>query len=161
MARHPGQWRGTWAHHHLRGTPMPYATGRVIHDADSHVFETPGYVDPYLEPSLRERAQKVLRTGDETRTSDFVEKLTRKHHDPDFRSKGEEEIMLRKGFEALGSFIKEDRPQALDLLGFSSQLVFTTAYLGPLLRFERGDDMDLAYGFADAHNRAVVDFCSV
>ncbi|MBW3537702.1 MAG: hypothetical protein KY395_08080, partial [Actinobacteria bacterium] len=37
----------------------------------------------------------------------------------------------------------------------------TTAGLGPLIRFDRGDDKELAYGFSRAHNRYMVDFCSV
>ncbi len=54
-----------------------------------------------------------------------------------------------------------ERPRALDLLGFSSQLVFNT-FLNPyLLDTERKDDPDFAYGLARAHNRAMVDFCSV
>ena len=32
---------------------------------------------------------------------------------------------MRKNYEALGSFRRLDRPAALDLLGFASQLVFT------------------------------------
>src|SRR5207253_7422000 len=71
------------------------------------------------------------------------------------------ELMLRKNWNAMGSFVREDRPRALDLLGFSSQLVFNT-FLNPyLLDAERKDGPDFAYGLARAHNRAMVDFCSV
>ena len=42
--------------------------------------------------------------------------------------------MLRKNWSALGSFLKEDRPRALDLLGFASQLVFNTFLNKYLLR---------------------------
>ena len=38
----------------------------------------------------------------------------------------EAQLLLRKNWAATGSFIKEDRPQALDLLGFERQLVFST-----------------------------------
>jgi predicted TIM-barrel fold metal-dependent hydrolase len=69
--------------------------------------------------------------------------------------------MTRKNWSALGSFAREDRPRALDLLGFSSQLVFNT-FLNPyMLEAERGADLDFAYGLARAHNRAMVDFCSI
>ena len=71
------------------------------------------------------------------------------------------QIMLRKNWAATGSFLKEDRPRALDLLGFESQLVFNTFVNQALLKAERGDDLDFAYGFARAHNRAMVDFCAV
>ena len=69
--------------------------------------------------------------------------------------------MLRKNWRATGSFIKEDRSRALDLLGFSSQLVFNTFANRPLQQAEHGEDVEFAYGFARAHNRALVDFCSL
>src|SRR5439155_25891024 len=53
------------------------------------------------------------------------------------------------------------RPLALDLLGVASQVVFNTFMNGYLLQSERGDDLEFAYGLARAHNRALVDFCSV
>ncbi len=34
---------------------MSYAEGRVIHDADSHVVETPGWLEPYADPAVRDR----------------------------------------------------------------------------------------------------------
>ena len=69
--------------------------------------------------------------------------------------------MTRKNFAATGSFIAEDRPRALDLLGFSSQLVFNTFHNRRLHDWEHGGDLDLAYGAARAHNRGMVEFCSV
>ena len=44
--------------------------------------------------------------------------------------------------------IREDRPAALDHLGFASQLVFTTTYLAPLRSFDLGEDVELAYAMA-------------
>ena len=69
--------------------------------------------------------------------------------------------MARKNFAATGSFVADDRPRALDLLGFSSQLVFNTFHNRRLHDWEHGDDLDLAYGAARAHNRGMVEFCSV
>src|SRR5262249_23669738 len=58
-----------------------------------------------------------------------------------------------------GSFIKSDRPHALDQLGFASQLVFTTWCLG---NFGLDDtNIPLAYATAQAHNRMMADFCSI
>ena len=59
----------------------------------------------------------------------------------------------RKNFAATGAFLAEDRPRALDLLGFSSQLVFNTFHNRRLRDWEHGGDLDLAYGAARAHNR--------
>src|SRR5581483_6917934 len=142
------------------GAPMPYAEGRLIHDADAHVFEPPGWIDDYLDPTIRERVADIAPPPNE-KVKKWVEGITAKQRDAEFRSKDAEQIMLRKGFDAPGAFLRDDRPQALDLLGFASQLIFTTAYLGPLLRAERTGDNDVAYGFARAHNRGMAEFCSV
>ena len=140
---------------------MPYAKGRVYHDADSHVMETPEWLSSFADPELRERLRPLylstVKPGEET----FIEGLRRKHRDPEYREHDEAEIMLRKNWKATGSFIKEDRSRALDLLGFSSQLVFNTFINRPLLEAEHGGDIGFAYGLARAHNRAMVDFCSV
>jgi predicted TIM-barrel fold metal-dependent hydrolase len=140
---------------------MPYAEGRTFHDADSHVMETPDWLAPYAEPRVRERFGRLRLTGVRPGEERFIEDLRRLRNDPEDRPRAETEIMLRKNWGAMGSFLRDDRPRALDLLGFASQLVFNT-FLNPyLLAAERGDDPDYAYGLARAHNRAMVDFCSI
>lgn len=137
---------------------MPYVEGRTVHDADSHIFEPPGYAESYADPAFRDRLRTALRSDDRPA---FIDKAIEKQDDPEFRAKDAEEVMLRKNHIAIGAIRSGDRPKALDLLGFASQLVFTTTYLGPLRTFDRGDDVDLAYALATAHNRGMVDFCSV
>ncbi len=137
---------------------MPYVDGRVVHDADSHIFEPPGYAEAYADP--KDRAALAEALGSAERPS-YIDKALAKQDDPDFRSKDEEEILLRKNHIALGAMRSSDRPRALDLLGFASQLVFTTTYLGPLRTFERREDPGLGYALASGHNRGIVDFCSV
>jgi predicted TIM-barrel fold metal-dependent hydrolase len=140
---------------------VPYAAGRVFHDADSHVMETPDWLFPYADPGVRERMRPLyvatVKPGEES----FIEELRRRHADADYRARESDEIMLRKNWRATGSFVKEDRPRALDLLGFSSQLVFNTFLNKYLLRSEQGDDPEFGYGLARAHNRAIADFCAV
>src|SRR4029450_2363507 len=84
----------------------------------------------------------------------------RQHADPAERSGLESEIMLRKNWSALGSFLKHDRSRALDLLGFRSQLFFNTFLSAYLCTIEHEPDHDFTYGLARAHNRAMVDFWS-
>ena len=134
---------------------------RTIHDADSHVMETPTWLEPWAEPYVAERMQPLFVASVKPGEESFIEQLRREHRDPEFRAADEAEIWLRKNWKATGSFLKEDRPRALDLLGFESQLVFHTFMNGMLLKAERGDDLDYAYGLARAHNLAIVDFCSV
>ena len=69
--------------------------------------------------------------------------------------------MNRKNFAATGSFVAEDRARALDLLGFASQLVFNTFHNRRLRDWEHSGDVELAIGAARAHNRGMIEFCSV
>jgi predicted TIM-barrel fold metal-dependent hydrolase len=140
---------------------MPYAEGRTIHDADSHLMETPDFFFPFADPGVREKMRPVYVSTVAPGEESFIDQLRRRHRDPEYRAQDEAEIMLRKNWKATGSFLKEDRPRALDLLGFASQLVFNTFLNKALVRAEHGGDADFAYGLARAHNRAMVDFCSV
>src|SRR5437660_2957158 len=140
---------------------MAYAEGRTIHDADSHVMETPDWFSAFADPGVRERIPPLFVATVAPGEDSFIGELRRKHQDPEFRARDAEEIMVRKNWRATGSFVKEDRPRALDLLGFASQLVFNTFANKALQRAEHEGDLDYAYGLARAHNRAVVDFCSV
>jgi len=140
---------------------MPYAEGRIIHDADSHVMETPEWLFSYADPDIRERLEPLRLTGCKPGEESFIDQLRRRHADPADRPEAEEKVMIRKNWSAMGSFIKEDRPRALDLLGFQSQLVFNTFLSDHFVTYERSRDAEFTYGAARAHNRAIVDFCRV
>ncbi len=138
---------------------MPYAHRR-IHDADSHVVETPDWLHAHADPGFRERLRSLPLGGVRPGEVQRIERYRAQHADPGYRAQDEAQILLRKNWAATGSFLSEDRPRALDLLGFESQLVFNTFLNQQLLAAERGDDLDYAYGFARAHNRAMAGFCS-
>ncbi len=140
---------------------MPYVEGRTVHDADSHVVETPDFFFPFADPAIRSRLKPLYVSTVKPGEEHFIDVLRRRHQDPEYRARDEDEILLRKNWSATGSFLKEDRPRALDLLGFASQLVFNTFANKTLCALEHGDDAELAYGTARAHNRAMADFCSV
>jgi predicted TIM-barrel fold metal-dependent hydrolase len=141
---------------------MPYAPpDRVIHDADAHVMETPDWLVPFADPAIRPRVPMLYLATTKPGEDRLIDKLARDHRDPAYRARDAEEIMLRKNWAATGSFLKEDRPAALDLLGFKSQLIFNTFQNTYLSQLEQASDLDFAYGIARAHNRAMVDFCAV
>jgi predicted TIM-barrel fold metal-dependent hydrolase len=139
---------------------MPYAH-RPIHDADAHVMETSDWLHAHADPGIREHLEEIHLSGVKPSEVQRIERLRARHGEAEYRAADADEILLRKNWAATGSFIKEDRPRALDLLGFRSQLIFNTFINGRLLAAERGEDVDFAYGMARAHNRAMMDFCSV
>jgi uncharacterized protein len=88
------------------------------------------------------------------------DRIADKHRSDEYRAVEEVEIMQRKNFAATGAFLAEDRPRALDLLGFSSQLIFNTFHNRRLHDWEHKGDPELAHGVAKAHNRGMVEFCA-
>lgn len=134
---------------------------RVVHDADSHLMETPEMLGEFADPDIRSRLASFDFGASTGGQEGMVAKARRKQADAAFRAGADDELMLRKNWLAPGAFLKADRPAALDRLGFRSQLVFNTFWSGYLCRLEHGDDVDLTYGAARAHNRALMDFCSV
>ncbi|MFT6751090.1 MAG: putative TIM-barrel fold metal-dependent hydrolase [Candidatus Azotimanducaceae bacterium] len=137
---------------------MAYVENMTVHDADSHVMELPGTIDQYLE----KRFVKAFQSKNTVKQFeiDWAKEARQKQDDVEFRRGDAENILLRKNHEALGSFRNIDRPKALDLLGFTSQLVFTTSALSNY-GLEQSDEPDLAIASAHAHNRMMADFCGV
>jgi len=152
---------------------MSYSTGRIVHDADAHIMEPPTWLRDHADPAIRERLEplrypggnELRQTGDvadqQRDLAAAFDRLADTHRSEAYRAVEEAEIMQRKNFAATGSFLAEDRPRALDLLGFSSQLVFNTFHNRRLHDWEHGGDLELLEGVARAHNRGMVEFCSV
>jgi uncharacterized protein len=152
---------------------MPYIEGRVVHDADAHIMETPTWLRDHADPAIRDRIEplrypggnELRQTGDPAEQQrDLVaafERLADRHRSDEYRAEEEAQIMGRKNFAATGSFLAEDRPRALDLMGVASQLVFNTFHNRRLRDWEHSGDAELACGVARAHNRGMVEFCSV
>ena len=150
---------------------MAYSTGRVVHDADAHIMETPTWLSDHADPEIRDRIEplrypggnELRQTGEvseQQRDLDVAfDRLAARHRSEEYRADEAAEIMGRKNFAATGSFLAEDRGRALDLLGFSSQLVFNTFHNRRLRDWEHRGDLELAEGAARAHNRGMVEFC--
>ena len=150
---------------------MPYIQDRFVHDADAHIMETPQWLRDHADPKLRDRiaipeyVNELRQTGDNVTQLANLEaafgRIADKHASQAYRADEADQIMNRKNFAATGSFIPEDRGRALDLLGVSSQLIFNTFHNRSLYEWEHSGDLELAYGTARAHNRGMLEFCSV
>ncbi len=156
---------------------MAYIADRVAHDADAHIMEPPNWLRDHADPSIRDRierpgyANELVQTGDAARYAELgsdqeridavFARLAERHRTEEFLANEDIDVMNRKNFAATGSFLADDRPRVLDLIGVRSQLVFNTFHNSRLYQWEHQPDLDLAYGTARAHNRGMVEFCSV
>jgi predicted TIM-barrel fold metal-dependent hydrolase len=139
---------------------VTYAHREHVLDADSHLMEGLTWLRdhadaktkallPDLTPLLDKGgagAGKAIQAG-EARIAD-ADKTAALEDDV---------IASAKGWLALGAMDSAERTRALDLLGFESQLVFSTFSVG---LFAFADDPDVVYGGASAHNRMMSEFCS-
>jgi predicted TIM-barrel fold metal-dependent hydrolase len=135
---------------------MVYATGRRYLDADSHLMELPGWLDAYADPGIRERIRPLELGGAGALAADAVARAQARAPRSDGVADVELDVMRAKGWHGFGAFDRAERSRALDLLGFDAQLVFSTFAATQFA----GDDLELLYGGARAHNRAMVDFCA-
>ena len=132
----------------------------IVHDADAHIMEEPDLFRRYASRTWAERMPLIEVNVGLPGDADVVDIARARHADAGYRARDGAEIMTRKNWDATGSFLKADRPAALDLLGFASQLVFNTLMSSRLNAAEHGDDLALAAEMARAHNRAMLDFCA-
>ena len=135
---------------------MPYASGRSFCDADSHLMELGDWLRPYADPHIREKLRPLYLGGAGKLADQAVDAAAARRGDPEAARALEANLMGAKGWGALGAFDPAERSRALDLLGFEKQLVFSTFAATQF----GGDDLELLYGGARAHNRAMADFCS-
>jgi len=150
---------------------MAYIENRLVHDADAHIMETPHWLRDHADPAIRHRIAPPGYVNELKQTADAIDasgdpdrifaRVAAKHASPEFRAAEQAEIMNRKNFAATGSFVAADRPRALDLIGVASQLVFNTFHNRRLRDWEHAPDVDFAYAVARAHNRGMIEFCSV
>ncbi len=139
---------------------MAYAT-RTMHDADSHIYEDFDWLHPFLDEATKARVPRLWERSDEAETvgTDFASALAN-HLDPDYRAQDAAQLMLRKNFNATGSWRNQDRPAALDLLGFQSQLVFDTFASAKAIQISQYD-AKLGVQLAEGQRRAMIEWCSV
>ena len=135
---------------------MSYAKNRVIHDADSHVMEPADWFDGHVDESIAARLPGLNRPPEGRIEKQVAAARARKGDADATKAAATDLIAGSKGWIAYGAFDPEERTKAMDELGFATQLVFATSSVAP---FRNSKDMDVLYGGARAHNRAMAAFC--
>ena len=140
---------------------MPYAKGRIFNDADSHIMETRDWLISHADPDIRAKLHPLALGSGGRMVEKAIAHADERHKNPAAVADAEQNLMLRKGWEALGAFDPDERRRALDLLGFRSQLVFTTFAITHFWgEFDQvRSTPEVLYGGTRAHNRAIADFC--
>ena len=82
-------------------------------------MELPDCLDAYFEPKFRAAYDALPKLQKNPRDAGWVKKARALHDNPEFRSGSDSNVLLRKNYEAHGSFRREDRPRTLDNLGFA------------------------------------------
>lgn len=137
---------------------MPYATNRIYNDADSHIMETLDWVSKHADASIRDRLAPLGLAKAGQASYDYINEQVARVKDPVKTAEIDHDVVKGpKGWSAYGAFDPAERVKALNDLGFSKQLVFST-FAGT--QYWRHDDLDVRYGGIRAHNRAMAEFCA-
>lgn len=139
---------------------MPYVEDRVIHDADAHTMEPPEWLDAFGTSRVIDYAHEHFSIGDNDTAFTEIERCRTLQQDDIFRAAADVEVMLRKNYRDHGAWDPSDRSQALDYMGFATQLVFPSMPNTLLEAMEHEAPAELTYDTASAANRAQIAFCS-
>lgn len=139
---------------------MAYVEDRVIHDADAHTMEPPEWLDGYGSTEVVRYAREHFSIGEDDKVFADIDRCRELQADPEFRAGAAAEVMLRKNYLAPGAWDPADRSDALDNMGFASQLMFPTMPNTLVEAMEHEAPAELTYATASAANRAQIDFCS-
>ncbi len=132
---------------------MTYAGTRRVVDADSHVMETPTFLTDYADPGLRDLLPPL---GGGLSGLDLDVPAHTDEERAGLVALGDG--LIKRGpkwHAALGAMDPAERAEALDLLGFERQVVYSSV-CSPLFAIA---DPDLRYAAYRAHNRSMAAFC--
>ena len=141
---------------------MSHRQGRVIHDADSHIIESRGWLEGYASQYVVDNLDKGVFDLDMPALDPIMEAAEKRlaGKDPELTEALKSDLFAHPGkrnmWSAYGAVEKTERSDALGIMGVSAQLIFPSVGAG---RFARSKDIEVVYGGCDALNRGMADFC--
>ncbi len=144
-------------------TASSHQNGRIIHDADSHLIEYPGWLESFASDYVKANLEPGLIPLDMPELQAVYERARNRldGNDPETTAELEKNMFGHKEkykqWTAYGAIDKNERSKSLDLAGINHQLVFPSIAMA---RFARSKDLDVVYGGSEALNRGMADFCS-
>jgi uncharacterized protein len=137
---------------------MTYATNRLYCDADSHIMETSDWIAKFTDPEIRQKLPEMSLLKSGTKSFEVINEAVMKQKQRSAHGEAPLDVVKGlKGWNAPGAFDPSERTAALNDLGFTRQLVFSTFSASQYLHH---DDLDVRYGGVRAHNRAMAAFCA-
>ena len=142
---------------------MSHTQDRIIHDADSHLIESRGWLESYCSDHVRENLSSGVFSLDLPLLDPFMQQADKRlaGDDPELTEALKSNLFGHKSklnqWLAFGATDKAERSESLDIIGLHSQLVFPTLAAS---RFARHQDPEVVYGGCDALNRGMLDFCA-
>src|SRR6201995_680015 len=137
---------------------MTYATNRLYCDADSHIMETRDWIADFTDPEIRAKLPEMSLLKSGTKSFEVINEAVMKQKQRAALGAAAGDVVKGvKGWNAPGAFDAAERKAAVDDLGFSRQLVFSTFSASQYLQHS---DPEVRYGGIRAHNRAMAAFCS-
>ena len=139
---------------------MPYAHRENIYDADSHMMETPNWIEEFADPKVRPNLEAFVSGNKETlaEIEKAINRFKKRRNNPKITNQAKKEFMSMKykGWNGLGAFDKEERRLANDLLGFKGQIVFPTSAFDQVIAAK---EQSVLMGGITALNRGLASFC--
>src|SRR5262245_11579514 len=116
-------------------------------------METPDWIERHADPAIRGRLHPLALGKAGGAPPQLIERAVDRSRERTEAGAAIKNVVAGvKGWHAPGAFDAAERSRALDDLGFSRQLVFSTFSAGQYLSH---DDLDVRYGGIRAHNRAM------
>ena len=142
---------------------MSHREDRVIHDADSHIIESRGWLESYASKHVSENLDSGIFDLNMSALDPVMEAADKRlaGDDPELTEALKADIFAHPGkrnmWSANGAVEKKERSEAIEIMGISSQLIFPSIGAS---RFARNKDLEIVYGGCDALNRGMADFCA-